>query len=81
MKGTCGKALWQGDTYCDDDNNNAGCDWDGGDCCSPDHNYDYCSACECLVSERPKSTRNLHRSRPAVSHAWRAHFVLLQQLL
>ena len=27
--------------------NNAGCSWDGGDCCGP-KNYDYCKACKCL---------------------------------
>ena len=29
----CGSPQWQGDDYCDDDNNNAGCDWDGGNSC------------------------------------------------
>ena len=41
-----------GDNYCDDDNNNEECAYDGGDCCG-DHagnmywNF-YCSVCECL---------------------------------
>ena len=26
----CAVPGWQGDSYCDDDNNNAGCNWDGG---------------------------------------------------
>ena len=47
---SCG--LWQlefkGDGYCHDFNNNAGCEWDGGDCCGTDNNYCPCSACECL---------------------------------
>ena len=30
------------------DNNNAGCNWDGGDCCGDDVNTQFCSACECL---------------------------------
>ena len=29
----CAVPGWQGDSYCDDDNNNAGCDWDGGNSC------------------------------------------------
>ena len=26
----CGSPQWKGDGYCDDENNNAGCNWDGG---------------------------------------------------
>ena len=37
-----------GDNYCDDENNNEGCGWDGGDCCGDNVNTQYCSACECL---------------------------------
>ena len=35
------------DGYCDDGNNNCGCDWDGGDCCGPTNNYKTCKHCEC----------------------------------
>ena len=38
--------AWKGDKTCDDDNNNAGCNWDGGDCCGA-NNYDYCKDCKC----------------------------------
>jgi len=48
IKGKCGTAKWKGDKNCDDDNNNAGCDWDGGDCCGPSNSYDYCDKCKCL---------------------------------
>ena len=48
--GECGSPQWEGDQWCDDENNNAGCNWDGGDCCN--NNVagwnQYCSACECL---------------------------------
>ena len=27
---SCGSPQWKGDNFCDDDNNNAGCDYDGG---------------------------------------------------
>lgn len=37
-----------GDGYCDDDNNNDGCDYDGGDCCGDNVNTQYCTACQCL---------------------------------
>merc|ERR1712241_364862 len=30
----CGKPLNTNDIFCDDDNNNAGCNWDGGACCN-----------------------------------------------
>ena len=46
--GTCGTPSWKGDNYCDDQNNNCGCEWDGGDCCGSNVNTQYCSACECL---------------------------------
>ena len=44
----------KGNFFCQDENNNCGCDWDGGDCC---HTYTFteeyngnptCSACECI---------------------------------
>ena len=31
---SCGSAQYKGDGNCDDDNNNKGCDFDGGDCCA-----------------------------------------------
>ena len=33
VKPTCGVAQYKGDGNCDDDNNNKGCEFDGGDCC------------------------------------------------
>ena len=40
-----------GDGYCDDDNNNEFCGFDGGDCCLdyddwPDRDW-FCNDCEC----------------------------------
>ena len=46
--GSCGSPQWKGDNYCDDNNNNAGCGWDGGDCCGSNVNKQYCSICKCL---------------------------------
>ena len=39
--------------FCDDDNNNAFCSWDGGDCCtsppiSRKRQFVYCKVCACL---------------------------------
>jgi len=41
---------WIGDNYCDDQNNNAACQFDGGDCCNNSNSgwNNYCSACQCL---------------------------------
>ena len=36
-----------GDTYCDDELNNPGCNYDGGDCCGLDVNVNFCSQCTC----------------------------------
>ena len=46
----CEEPEWQGDGYCDDENNIAACYWDGGDCCNnniPDYDV-YCSVCKCV---------------------------------
>ena len=48
--GSCGLPFYFDDGYCDDENNNEGCDYDGGDCCPP-HNWgwnSYCTICECI---------------------------------
>ena len=39
---------WIGDGWCEDEKNNAGCGFDGGDCCGPDVKAAYCSDCQCL---------------------------------
>ena len=48
--GGCAETAWVSDAYCDDGNNNADCNFDGGDCCNNDApNWDaYCTICECL---------------------------------
>ena len=48
--GSCYRDYWKGDNYCDDGNNNCGCEWDGGDCCGTENKYQapYCTECECL---------------------------------
>ena len=37
-----------GDGWCQGYLNNAGCDFDGGDCCGPDVKTAFCTECECL---------------------------------
>merc|ERR1712038_2036649 len=41
--GTCKIPEWKGDGYCDDENNNSECAWDGGDCCGSDVDTSYCT--------------------------------------
>lgn len=49
--GSCGSANYKGDGNCDDENNNCGCAYDGGDCCKETVGgpvkKDYCKACVC----------------------------------
>ena len=37
-----------GNGFCNDETNNADCNYDGGDCCGSCINTDYCSQCVCL---------------------------------
>ena len=48
-EGSCaaGKST-KGDKFCDDENNNCACDWDGGDCCDEKSDRTYCKKCQCL---------------------------------
>ena len=44
---------WIGDSFCDDETNNAGCHFDGGDCCGTNanaHQYYYCNECICYCT-------------------------------
>jgi len=50
---TCKKPQYQGDGACDDGNNNAGCEYDGGDCCyktveGGEVKKNFCTECKCL---------------------------------
>ena len=37
-----------GNGECNDWSNDKECNYDGGDCCGPNPNTMYCSACQCL---------------------------------
>merc|ERR1712226_1421419 len=52
-KQKCGAANYKGDGNCDDENNNCGCDFDGGDCCAKSAKQGkvitkYCKQCKCV---------------------------------
>ena len=40
-----------GDGFCNDEINNAACNYDGGDCCGYNLNFTYCSECLCHIPE------------------------------
>ena len=42
---------WIQDGFCDDENNNRECNFDGGDCCLEEVLQDYCSICACLEKQ------------------------------
>ena len=44
----CKVPNWHADGYCDDENNNEACFYDGGDCCGPNVNTEWCTVCQCL---------------------------------
>ena len=43
----CPDPDYKGDTECDDQNNVESCEWDGGDCCGPNVNSNFCDECAC----------------------------------
>merc|ERR1711962_1186808 len=50
---------WIGDSYCDDQNNNPECEFDGGDCCQEDAQEGWDQYCnECLCIEIPETTES-----------------------
>ena len=45
----CGKPESATDNFCNDENNNAACNWDGGACCNRTYGWNtYCTECKCL---------------------------------
>jgi len=50
---TCGLPGFETDPWCDDANNNEGCNWDGGACCADPVLTDYCVRCECEACGLP----------------------------
>ena len=65
----CDEKKKKGDGYCDDSNNNADCDFDGGDCCLNLIINQFCSECRCYGSEiyqglksRKQNKTNKHTS-------------------
>ena len=55
---SCGSPGYAEDESCDDENNNAGCNWDDGACCDNDYLWwDYwCKDCKCLDPNSKRSS-------------------------
>ncbi len=54
---SCGLPSFKGDKYCDDENNNKGCSYDGGDCCADEVKggipyCTYCTTCLCHIDQK-----------------------------
>ena len=50
---------WIGNGYCNDNNNNLHCNYDGGDCCGPNVNTQYCTECQCRTTACYESIRKV----------------------
>merc|ERR1712203_751469 len=63
----CSHPEFDNDEYCDDGNNNAACNWDGGACCANNaSNWDlFCTDCECLDPNGGTTT-------PSCKDKWKA---------
>ena len=53
----------QGDGYCHDSNNNADCDFDGGDCCLNLIINQFCNECWCYADNTSYDSGKNHRSK------------------
>merc|ERR1719273_752715 len=63
----CGSPNYTNDIHCDDENNNAGCLFDGGACCNQNiAGWDeYCTDCECLTPTTTTTTTTTTTSTAA----------------
>merc|ERR1712222_9368 len=61
--GKCGAPQYKGDGNCDDENNNCGCKFDGGDCCNGSVQggsvkKSYCKECKCKDPKYPDDSKH-----------------------
>ena len=54
----CPTPLIVGDGFCNDETNNAECNYDGGDCCGTCINTEHCTECQCLGGETNNDISN-----------------------
>ena len=75
--------MWTTDKYCDDKNNNVGCNWDGGACCY--NNYAlwdvYCKECKCLDPNAEGKFTTLGQiisNNNGKIHSWKKYILLCE---
>ena len=70
---TCGLPNYKGDGQCDDNNNNVGCEYDGGDCCFESRGAavqkDYCEECKCLDPRYSSSVTTITQASAETTQA------------
>ena len=62
----CPIESYKNDGYCDDSTNTEDCEWDGGDCCGPDVNKEYCQVCTVFKNSRKSSKQMKHKKCTAI---------------
>ena len=65
-----------GDGYCNDETNNPNCSFDGGDCCGPCINNEFCSECQCHLGNLSECNNHLGKrfsqcQKPNSNHSLR----------
>jgi len=71
--GKCGSVHYKADGRCDDENNNCGCNWDGGDCCGSTgdiRQWSYCTKCKCLNPQFKKANKCPGHKGGCISPSW-----------
>ena len=71
----CANASWAGDGWCDGGNNNAGCDWDGGDCCASTCGADGSTTYDCATyggtdCQDPDASENADAGCDDTEYTW-----------
>ena len=56
--------------FCNDETNNEGCHYDGGDCCLTPPKADFCSECVCSTTGRIMSPGYPQNYGPNIHMAW-----------
>ena len=65
----CAHGALVGNGFCNDESNNAACNYDGGDCCGSCIITDSCTECECL-NENPRNVMMNASSNPLVGNGY-----------
>ena len=64
MNCECASPKFYNDGFCDDANNVAECNFDGGDCCHYENWDQYCTECECKGAAMKKPSNTTTAAHP-----------------